>query len=434
MKSKILSNQILGVFSLKVFGLFAQMLTGIVLARSLGASNYGLYAFPMAVLRFLSIPSSAGFPQVIVRNIAQYNSSKEYGKIKGLMRRANQFSLIFGIALSLLGLLLYFCFTNVSIFTMEGKLFVFTILLLPIVSLNNIRMSTLRGMKKVVLGKLPEIVIRPVIVLVLIITVSVTSMNFTPLYAVYIQIIASILIFVIGSLILKKSNLEQIKKSKAIYESKEWLVSAFPFLFLGVMQVINKQTDIIMLGILATPKDVGIYRAVVNASMMITFVLTSVNMAQAPHIASLWKLGKKEELQNLVTHTTVIAAFGTTIISIVLLFFGDFLLGFIFGEEFREGYTALKILCIGYIVSGFSGSVGNINNMTGHEKNAVRIISITATMNIVLNLTLIPYFGLNGAAFATSFSLAIYNILLVVVVLKNVGINPTVFVFKKKKL
>ena len=410
------------------------MLTGVILARTLGAEQYGLYAFPMAVLRFLSIPSSAGFPQVIVRNIAQYKSVEEYGKIKGMMIRSNQFAVLFGSILALLTIVSYYFFAQVSVFTTKGILFLLVVMMLPIVSLNNIRMSILRGLNKIVLSKLPEIVIKPFIVLVIMTILYFTVDTIKPIFAVYIQIFASLMIFLIGSLILKKNNTIEIKKAKAEYHSKEWLVSAFPFLFLGVMHVINKQADIIMLGFLTTPRDVGIYRAVVNASMMITFVLTSVNMAQAPHIASLWKLGKKDELQKLVTQTTIITAIGTILISVFLIFFGDFLLGYLFGEEFREGYLALKILCFGYLVSGFSGSVGNINNMTGNEYLAVRTVVFTALLNIILNIILIPIYGVNGAAFATALSLAIYNIVLVVIVIIKVKINPTIFIVLNKRI
>ena len=60
-------------------------------------------------------------------------------------------------------------------------------------------------------------------------------------------------------------------------------------------------------------------------------------------------------------------------------------------------------------------------NMTGKEKIARNIIIVASVLNIILNLTLIPIYGLLGAAYATSISTVVWNALAVAQIKKEYG-------------
>jgi O-antigen/teichoic acid export membrane protein len=71
------------------------------------------------------------------------------------------------------------------------------------------------------------------------------------------------------------------------------------------------------------------------------------------------------------------------------------------------------------------GSVAFILNMTGHERDSAWGISAAAGVNVLLNLALIPSFGIEGAATATAASLAIWNIILARRVFQRTGLVST---------
>jgi len=419
-----------GTFLLKVFGLMIQLASGIILARAMGANGYGVYSFPIAVVNLLSIPSTVGLPQLIVRSISQYYTNNEYGFMKGLIRRANQFVLLLSTLLAAGAFLIYFLVGKVNIHTSSGTTFAIAMGLLPIISFKHVRMAVLRGLRKVILGQIPDILVRPLLFLSLIgIVLVLKKMTISPQLAMMLQLLAALVAFILGVVLLIFYQPIKVKQSKPLYNTSFWLCSAFPFLFIGVVQIINKQTDIIMLGILRPPADVGVYRAVVHGSMLVTFVLTSVNTAQGPQIARLWTLGKKKQLQKMVTATARVVACMTFLIAGVLIIWGRFFLLLFFGEEFGEGATALRILCIGQIINGIAGSVGNILNMTGHERKSLLGMGIAAVINIFLNVLLIPRYGITGASIATAISLSTWNILLIIWVNKYTGIHSTALGF-----
>ena len=74
---------------------------------------------------------------------------------------------------------------------------------------------------------------------------------------------------------------------------------------------------------------------------------------------------------------------------------------------------ALLILAFSQVINAMSGSVGIILNMTGKEKVFRNILFFALAINIVLNLFLIPIYGIEGAAIASASSLIYWKIVIV---------------------
>jgi O-antigen/teichoic acid export membrane protein len=104
----------------------------------------------------------------------------------------------------------------------------------------------------------------------------------------------------------------------------------------------------------------------------------------------------------------------------------------LFGQEFVAGTESLRILCIGQIINASTGSVGLILNMTGHEKYNVMSLSLGTGINLLLNLLLVPQFGLIGAAIAAATSMIVWNLCSAWHTVKQVKINPTAFSWAKR--
>ncbi len=193
--------------------------------------------------------------------------------------------------------------------------------------------------------------------------------------------------------------------------------------FVAFMNYSLSITDRTMLGILSTSSDVGVYNIAFLISNMLALVFMGFNNAFSPLISELYHNGKKDELNSLYSSLT------RTVLVIVLpaliwiVGFGDDLLLF-FGKDFGVGYLAMVILGAGVLTRCAVGSVGTILMLSGHQVyNAVNIAVVTAA-NIVLNLFLIPRYGVLGAAIATAISLAVINVVGLIEVKLLVGIWP----------
>jgi len=78
-------------------------------------------------------------------------------------------------------------------------------------------------------------------------------------------------------------------------------------------------------------------------------------------------------------------------------------------------------------VNSAAGSVGMLLNMTRYERDTAKGLAVSAILNVVLNLLLIPLLGIIGAAIATAVSLITWKVLLWWVVRWRLGINSLAF-------
>ena len=95
-------------------------------------------------------------------------------------------------------------------------------------------------------------------------------------------------------------------------------------------------TDKLMLGNMATPKEVGIYFTAFKLSMFAAVALMSINSIAAPKFAEFFARNDMEGLKK-VTHQSTKMIFWTSLPLIVIFFsLPEFFLG-LFGEEFKIG-------------------------------------------------------------------------------------------------
>jgi len=182
----------------------------------------------------------------------------------------------------------------------------------------------------------------------------------------------------------------------------------------------------VLLGILATHEDVGIYNVCVKYAILTSISLRSVNSISAPKFSEYFFQNDYKSLGKVVrksTKMTFWAAFPVTCIYIIL---PGFCLG-IFGKSFTHGTIALSLLGISGLINVMTGSVGPLLQMTGHQRTLHRILWVGVFLEIILNLILIPFFGVTGAAIASMVCSAIKNFTMVYYVRKYFGFSSVYF-------
>ncbi len=415
--------------SLKVFHTVATLVTAIILARKLGPEGYGIYAYAFALITLLSIPAQFGLPTLLVRNIATYQVRKQWGLIRGLLLQANQAVLLLSLALVLIAGILAWAFAG-HFNTDRLTTFVWALVLLPLIALGDLRGAALRGLCRVISGQLPEQFLRPGLFVVFLLVIPLFRANegLTPSLAMALHALAAFTAFAAGAWLLFRALPVQTKTVTADYDTGTWMRSVLPLSFLAGMQIVNNQTDIVMLGIFTSAADVGVYRVAVQGANLVTFTLAAMNMVLGPNIARMYTAGEHEPLQHVVTWSSLVILFTAMPVAGAFIIFGKPILAMIFGEEYLRGHTALSILCLGQLINAGAGSVGLLLNMTGYERDTAVGVGVAAACNVILNLALIPLFGMEGAAAATAISLAVWNVILVRRVSQRIGIVSIGFI------
>jgi O-antigen/teichoic acid export membrane protein len=112
---------------------------------------------------------------------------------------------------------------------------------------------------------------------------------------------------------------------------------------------------------------------------------------------------------------------------ILCLCFGGKLILSMFEQEYVKGYTCLMILVSAHIFNTITGSVGLILSMTGFQNILAKIMVPMVLLTIIFNITLIPHYGIDGAAVATMLTIILWNLISICAVKKLIGVNPSIF-------
>lgn len=401
----------MGSFGLKAAQTVLTLGLMVLLARMLGAEGYGLYAYMLAVVEILGIPVQTGVGTLAVREVAGYEERREWGLLRGFLRFGSfsiiAFSVLLAVGVCTVFEVLPLGWSREKYLTLAAGL-----LLLPLRALSNYLGAALRGLKKIVRGLLPENVLRPGGFLLLSVGVWLlpSELSLTPSRTMLFHATAAAGALIIGGWMLIRELPRDSAVASPDYEVGAWLSSIGPLSLITGMQLINSRADLVMLGILGTSADVGIYRVAAQGGVLVIFGLKAMNMAVAPHFSSLWASDDRERLQRVVTAAARAALLVAVPIVLVFLVAGDRVLGLVFGREFASGHVALSIISVGQLINAGVGSVVLLLNMTGQETVVVRGLMIAAVSNILLNLLLIPLWGIEGAAIATVLTFGIWNV------------------------
>lgn len=412
---------------------FANMLLAfflsVLLSRLLGPDGYGVYAFALALIALLAVPAQAGLPQLIVRETAKAYQCQDLALMRGLWRWSDRIVVAFSlIAVMFASIALWFGGNWFSADRWE-TLFV-GLLLVPLIALNLTKSSALRGLGRVVLGQVPDNIIRPSLLILFVVIAMYLSPSqaASPRTVMFLHLLAGAGAFVLVMFLLKRVHPNVIRYYQVSREERaRWRRAALPLALLAAIQVFNTQVDLVILGLLRNDSEVGVYRVVVQMGSLVVFGLVAINQVLHPHFAALYSTGDLARLQQFVTTSSRAILVMALVPTLLFLFKAKEILGFLFGAEFTIGADSLVILALGQLANAGFGSVGALLNMTGHEKDTMWGMIAAILVNVVLNLALIPHFGMVGAATATAISFVIWNAILWYYVRHRLGIESSSF-------
>ncbi|MCH8532912.1 MAG: flippase [Saccharospirillum sp.] len=405
------------------------LVSGVLLARMLGPEQYGIYAFVMSIITVIGLPTKAGLPTLLVRETARNHQEGNWGLMRGLLRLANTFVFSYSLVAALVSAIFVWWRWG-GLESAQINSFLWAIWLLPIIAFENVRTGTLRGLRWVVSSQLPEKIIRPLVMVLLMGTAYLMSAELTSSDAVQFTILSSLMAFLFGLVVLHKALPNEVRQSPPLYTLKPWGLSLLPLSLFSGMKLMDAQITTLFLGLLTTVEEVGYFRVAVTGASLVAIGLMAVNMALAPQIARLYRAGEIDKLQRIITMSTRAVLVASVPVAIIFIFWGKELISWVFGEAYIEAAPALAILCIGQLVNTSVGSVALVLNMTGHEKQTIKGIVIALFLNIALSLILIPNYGLIGGAIASMTSLTVWNLILVWLTYKHTGLKTFAFVLK----
>ncbi len=383
----------------------------VMLARSMGSAEYGTYVVALSWMMLLLLLCRMGLGTGSLRFVSQLSASESWAELRGFLRFSNSIVLGASLIVALATASLVWALSPRFSPSMQTTLWV-VCGGLPIYAFLQTWSSVLRGMKRVVLSQFAISVLQPLILALAMgaFLVFGTSDPEAPL-AMALTVVAAACALLFSGAAIRRARPPALRDCAPETHANVWLRVTIPLMLINVLNLLLERSDILLLGFLLGPEEAGLYAPARRIATLMAIGLTAVAAWAAPLISDLHTRGRFDELQVLVKRAAQLVFIVTLPIAFVIVLWGPELLG-LFGSDFEGSYPALAILAAGQLVNALVGPVGLLLTMTGHQTAAAKILFSMAAANILLNATLIPSYGLEGAAVATASTRAGLNLLM----------------------
>lgn len=393
MKSKNESLTKNSIFYLlyNVLNVIFPFVSGIYVARVLLPDTIGAVDAARNLAQYFVIFSFLGIPTYALREISKIRNDKD-----GLNKLFSELLIINTISTLVFSLAYSIIIISVPIYRQSFNLYAITGIS---IALNLINISWLfEGLEKFSFISLRNIVVKIASLLLLFFFVKDDSD-----YYIY----AIITVFgVAGNHFL---NILSFNKYVSItfknLNIKRHLKSIFLLVVVNLAIEIYSLVDITMLNILSDNKSVAFYSYGKKFFDILKTIINTFTIVLVPRIAFSYKNGDLKGFNSLLTKTFKIILILSIPMIIGIMFVSDSTLILIYGEEYINSATILKVLSFLLAITPVGYLLGSrVLLVTGNENKMVIPVIIGAVVNVIGNLLLIQSYGGIGAALASVFS------------------------------
>jgi O-antigen/teichoic acid export membrane protein len=182
-------------------------------------------------------------------------------------------------------------------------------------------------------------------------------------------------------------------------------------------------TDTLMLGYFKTPIDVALYNSAIVLTKLIGVLSASMLFLYTPITSQLYAQNLMPEIKRNYAILTKWIFAATLPAFLIIFLFPDTVLEFFFGSNYVQASVALKILVFGFFIHILFGPNATTLIAIGKVRVLMWAALFGAISNVVLNLSLIPPFGIIGAATSSAIAICALNILMAAKLFRLTGVH-----------
>lgn len=375
----------------QMFGLGLSFFIGVWVVRYLGPENYGILSYALAFVGIFSFIASLGVDSILNRELVKYPEKRDE-----LMGTAFRLKLIGGLIAFIITIIFVFIINPSNLIKFLVIIYSFTLIFQSLNIVSTFFQSRVEA-KKIVRAQVLSSSLTAIFKIIIILS------GWGVIWLMISYSLDSLWFVIILLISYRRSNLK-IKNWKFNKEtarqifSSSWLMmltTASVLLYTKVDQVIIKQ--------MLDERAVGLYAAAIKLSEIWYFIPGIICVSLFPAIINSKKTDQKlyySRLKRLYILVLVLSL----IIAIIVSALAKPIVYLLFGASYLESVSVLRI----YAWSTIGFFLGMVSSYYLLAENYMKIYFFSsffvAVLNIVLNILLIPKFGINGAAIATVFS------------------------------
>lgn len=400
--------------------------SGILLARLLGAEGFGAYALALTTATLVGMATEFGLPTLVLREVSAARANGEWGSVRGLMNWSN--AAILGLsAILMIGTLIGHELFAADRNSQYLAALLWSVLLIPFAALGKLRANALLALDHVAASQVPVMILRPALFLASCAAIFWSAGHLAPAGAMAAQVLGAAGSMAVIFLFYRRYRPDELAAAQPVRKVGSWVATALPMGMTEGLRLLQGQLGLLLVGALAGTLQAGLYR-VADAVAMVTAVIVSVvGTAATPMFGRLWKAGDREGLQRVAILCALGMTGGTFLLGLPIVLAGNTIIPLVFGSQFAKSAEVFLVLWTGSLLACSLGQSLSLANMTGRHLLATQSFAAIALVNVSVGAVLIPRYGAVGAAFATSAGVVSGTLYCALRLRREEGINPTLF-------
>lgn len=409
----------------------------ILLARLLGPEEYGRYGILLSFATILAIPFTSGLPRTMTRDIAIARINEDRSTIRHIIKLGT---------LTFLGLipLIFLVALGVYLIGFEVAGFGFGIfvsaLLAPIISADSNRLAIMRGLGSAIRSQVPDMLIRPVGTMIIIVVLLVTVGHANAITGVIAYSIATLLGFMVGAkmvrrdLTLLQKQPMNTRSAQSNINKKNFYISIFTMSLLGSAGTLTGNLDMLLLNQFATYESAGQYKVALTG---LALVVLGGNAVSAVSFTRLAEAIPQKDKAKIVAHSDQALKWSvllTFALSFCVLILGKPIINMLYGDNYSDVWPILMILSVGFCIAFCFGQGPEIASLSGAQVPAALLMILSIIITYIIASTTFDSYGTVGIAFASMVGTIMRYFLISLIVYYRLGVNITVFGTIKRKI
>lgn len=391
MISKLLKNKTVHNAGWLIGGKIAQMMVnlivGLLMARYLGPSNYGLISYAAAYIGFFAAFCTLGINSVLVKELID-NPDKE-GEILGTALAMKGTS-------SVLSALVILCLVYIA--DKGDPVVMWVVGFSCIGMLFNIFDVFNYWFQSKLQSKVTAIVTLCAYMVTAGYKVYLMAASKSVIWFALSTSVDHICVAILLLWVYRKNEGQSLEFN--VDTGRKILSKSYHFILPSLMVSVYAQTDKIMLKQMISSEEIGYYATAVSLCSVWCFVLSAIIDSMYPEIAKAHKTDKKlfvrrnKQLYAMVFYISVF-------VSGVITLFGGFAVKIMYGQAYMPAVAPLRIITW-YTAFSYLGVARNAWVVCeGRQKYLKYVYASAAVSNVILNMIFIPLWGSSGAAVAS---------------------------------
>jgi O-antigen/teichoic acid export membrane protein len=400
-------------------------LTQIAAARWMGVGEYGVYTYAYTWLSFLAISACLGLDTAVLRFIPDYLHQSRWSELRGLIKTTESLPVAVGLGLAVMGSVGMIALPPLVGHSYSG-IVVLMLWAVPLQALAQAEIGNCRAIGAPVLAYAPLSLAFSLLFVAGSFVLWRTTGALDSRQAMKVTAI-SLALVIVGQRRLFHSFLpSQARSVRPSYHRRTWLNMSSVIWFSTMLENFRARSHLVIIGVMRPAAAVGIYNVAQRTAWSVSLIIGAFMAIGAPRLAALYSQGRRQVLQDSLMRLIHWIFWPSVAGALLILWSAGFILS-LFSHEFQSARTPTMVLLLVSVIDAAVGPAGWLLELTGHQLAVVRARAASMFLGVLLDVLLIPAYGITGAAIAAIASEAALCVWQYVLTVRRLGLRPSIF-------